>query len=130
MRKANCILLVDDNPTTTFLHQRLINKLDITWELLVARNGKAALELIQERTREGKAFPELILLDLNMPVMDGFEFYKSFQELEPAHQALMKVVLLTTSFASKDEIRAQQAGIRDFISKPLTKEKLMSIWPQ
>jgi len=130
MKKATCIFLVDDNQTTTFIHERLINNLGITEELIIAPNGKIALELMQQRQDEGKGWPELILLDLNMPVMDGIEFYQAFQQFDPGVQAVIKVVVLTSSFAYRDVQRAQEAGIRHFINKPLTMEKLKHMWPE
>lgn len=107
MRKANIILLVDDNPTTTFLHQLLIHKLNITLELLTVSNGEAALKLIQQRHQEGKTYPELILLDLNMTVMDGLEFYKLYEQWEPSKRSAMKVVMLTSPLGAKDIQRAK-----------------------
>ena len=130
MKKATCIFLVDDNQTTTFIHERLINNLGITEELIIAPNGKIALELLQQRQDEGKGWPELILLDLNMPVMDGIEFYQAFQQFDPEVQAAIKVVVLTSSFAYRDVQRAQETGIRHFINKPLTMEKLKHMWPE
>ncbi len=129
MKKTNIILLVDDNPTTTFLHQLLIHKLNITQELLTVSNGEAAWKLIHQRHEEGKTYPELVLLDLNMPVMDGFEFYKLYEQWEPSKRSAMKVVMLTSSLATKDVQRAKEVGIQYFINKPLTKEKLAAMWP-
>lgn len=130
MKKATCIFLVDDNQTTTFIHEQLINNLGITEELMIAPNGKIALELMLQRQDEGKGWPELILLDLNMPVMDGIEFYQAFQQFDPEVQAAIKVVVLTSSFAYRDVQRAEEVGIRHFINKPLTMEKLKHMWPE
>ena len=130
MKKATCIFLVDDNQTTTFIHERLISQLGITEELIIAPNGKIALEILQQRQDAGKSCPELILLDLNMPVMDGIQFFQAFQQFEPEVQAATKIVVLTSSFAYRDVQRAQEAGIQHFINKPLTMEKLEHVWPE
>lgn len=129
MEKANCILLVDDNQTTTFLHQQLINKLNLADKILIARNGRLALEMIDQYYAAEKEYPELILLDIKMPVMDGFEFFKNFQQLAPEKRNAMKVVILTTSLISKDLERAKEIGIEHYINKPLTAQKLYDIWP-
>lgn len=127
MYKSTCILLIDDNITTTFLNKLVIEKLDIPTHLLTAQDGKAALETLQERLRTGLQLPDLILLDLKMPVMDGFEFFQKYQEQFAGEQTATKVVMLTTSLNSKDSQQAAEVGIQDFITKPLTPLKLKEI---
>ena len=84
MRRISTILLVDDDETTNFLHERLLDRLDVFEQVLVARNGAQALEILtQPNARFSSINPVLVLLDLNMPVMNGFEFLKAFQALPP-----------------------------------------------
>lgn len=71
MKKLNCVLLVDDDITTNFLNESLIEEMDIAKQIMVAQNGKEALELIERYFNEESSCPQLILLDINMPVMDG-----------------------------------------------------------
>jgi len=130
MLKANCILLVDDNQTSTFLHQQLINKLDIAHQVLLARNGQQGLEVMEQHFQTEAVYPELILLDIKMPVMDGFAFFEAFQQMNLDKQSAPQVVVLTTSLAAVDIERAREIGIQYFVNKPLTAQKLQDVWPK
>jgi CheY-like chemotaxis protein len=132
MNKINSIMLVDDDEATNFINELLIKRTNITNELLKARNGKEAIELIRQRcleqyTREAP-LPDLIFLDINMPVMDGFDFLKSYQTLDCPGKESVVIAVLTTSLNPKDIEKVQAAGIKDFLNKPLTKDVLSDLW--
>jgi CheY-like chemotaxis protein len=119
------ILLVDDNRTTISLNKLLIEKVDSSAELLTAHDGKAALEILQDFAQKGSRFPDIILVDLKMPVMDGIEFYRNFkQNFTPQQIADTKVIMLTTSLAPLDFKEATAEGIVYYLNKPLTTTKL------
>ena len=125
MRKIPTILLVDDDETTNFLHQRLLDRLDVCEKVLVATNGQKALEILTEPNSSfGPANPLLILLDINMPVMDGFEFLEALGTLPLAQQQGAVVVVLTSSLSPQDMGRIINLPIVGFLNKPLSKEKI------
>ncbi|MDQ3291355.1 MAG: response regulator [Bacteroidota bacterium] len=125
MNKLNCILLVDDNETTCFINRLLIDKLNIVQELITARDGRSALDLLQERLNAGQELPELILLDIKMPGMDGFEFYAEYKKRPELASSL--IVMLTTSQNSRDIEQAKSLGISHYLTKPLTSQKITDI---
>src|ERR1700712_1618420 len=100
MKKLNTVLLVDDDRITNFINQRLIEKLNITQNVTALLNGKEAIDYIKTTNLEKKQLPDLILLDINMPVMDGFEFVNSFRAL--LYEKKVIIVMLTTSSNEKD----------------------------
>jgi CheY-like chemotaxis protein len=127
MNKVNAVLLVDDDEATNFINQLLIRKLDMTDELLIARNGKDAIEMIQQYCANHLAqaakgvMPKLIFLDINMPVMDGFGFLEAFDNLDCPGKEAVVIVVLTTSLNPKDLQRIQESKVvKDFVNKPLT----------
>ena len=127
MEKFNCILLVDDDATTNFLNESLIEEMKISHQVLVAYNGKEGLELLDNYFRVHGTYPELILLDINMPVMDGFEFLEAYQQLNREQTAAVKIIMLTTSSSQVDIQRIKKLGVSHFLSKPLTEEMLQNI---
>ncbi len=120
------VLLVDDDKVTNLMHGRLIRRSGMISEIDVATDGVAALEYLAERTAAGARWPELILLDINMPRMDGFEFlerYAALPEAERCDQTL--IVMLSTSVLRADHERAEaDPHVHAFISKPMESETL------
>jgi len=127
MKKVKRILLVDDNKTTAFINQREINKLDITQEIQVAENGSTALRYLLQDYQNGIDSPELILLDHKMPVMDGFQFFQEYNKLELKGKKAI-IIMLTTSMHQQVLTEAKNHGLEEVMSKPLTQEKLKTIW--
>lgn len=124
------ILLVDDDPTTNFLTTRLLNRLQISEKTMVALNGAEALQQLQLHCPGSATCPVLVLLDVNMPVMDGFEFLEAYQQLPTEQLEHTVVVMLTTSMLATDRQRAEQLPVSGFLTKPLTREKLAAILDQ
>lgn len=127
MSKISCILLVDDDQINNFINQRLIEELTLTAELNLVNNGLEAVDYLKENCRVSTKCPELILLDINMPVMDGFEFLYEFETLDIPNKEKVKIVMLTTSTSQKDLERLNGHEIAGYINKPLTEEKMLDL---
>ncbi|MBO3270486.1 response regulator [Hymenobacter sp. NBH84] len=129
MEKLPCILLVDDDPVNNFLNQHLLENLAVADQLLVAQNGQEAFTLLQQhhQPEDHEAYPALVLLDVNMPVMNGLEFLQAYRQLPPAQQQALVIVMLTNSLQPQEIARAQQLHVADFLSKPLTREKIDTV---
>ena len=128
MQKLAFALLVDDDQTTNYLNQLLLNRLGVADELLVATNGQEALNLLlahYQDAPDGRAV--LVLLDVKMPVMDGFAFLEAYDKLPLLQKQAITIVMLTTSLHPRDVDRAKKLNIAGFLNKPLTKEKLDTI---
>ncbi|MBA3501876.1 MAG: response regulator [Myxococcota bacterium] len=114
--RALNILLVDDDEVDVMTVKRAFQKANITNRLFVASNGVEALELLR-----GGSIPNsrrLILLDLNMPRMNGLEFLREVRK-DPALQTLT-VVVLTTSNEDRDRVDAFQLNVAGYLLKPVT----------
>lgn len=123
MYKFKNVLLVDDDYISNFIADHLLNKLNLCENVTFCRNGDEALKYLNECNDN---FPELILLDINMPVMDGFEFIETFQGLN-MDKNKTRIIIYTASFNAKDIEVLRNIGFNDFIIKPLTEEKLTDI---
>ena len=128
MTKLNCVLLVEDDDTTNFYNQFIIERSQLATQVSVVTNGLEALQYLQ-RAGEGKAFPpDLILLDINMPVMDGFEFIEKYEQLPNEWKSKILVVMLTTSLHPADIERAKgHASIAEYFYKPLLEQNLSEL---
>jgi len=121
-------MLVDDDPVTNFINFVILSKMEISHEIVISRNGEEALQFIRDFKSQHGCIPELIILDVLMPVMDGFEFLEKFEEMkEEATSAESKVIMLSTLFAKSDIQILNQKGYSLFLNKPLEKDKLMDM---
>jgi CheY-like chemotaxis protein len=124
------ILLVDDDKICSFLHSELLQEMDIARQVVTLSNGRLALQYVQQHSlagaREPGACPDLILLDLHMPVMDGFEFLQELTRLGLSALIRDSVVVLTTSDNASDQWEADQLRVKDYLVKPLTAEAVAS----
>ena len=128
MPKLRCVLLVDDDPTANYLNRKLLEKLAIADHVRVALNGLEALAVLAAECPEaGPSCPALIFLDINMPLMDGFEFLEAYQQLPLAQQQAMVIVMLTTSVHPRDLQRLETLPVAGFLSKPLNPAKVHDI---
>jgi CheY-like chemotaxis protein len=116
------VLLIDDDYISNFIADHLLNKFELCKTISIARNGDEALKYLHETTD----FPELIFLDINMPVMDGFEFIDAFRKYN-MDKNMTRIIIYTASYNHKDIELLKELGFRDFIIKPLNEEKLQNL---
>ncbi|WP_281233149.1 response regulator [Flavobacterium gelatinilyticum] len=114
MRKPN-ILLIEDDELDTISVERSLKKLEIKYVLHTAYNGLEALQML--RDTENPLVPDVILLDINMPRMNGIEFLKIIRTDDALKD--LKVFIMTTSSESNDRVTAEALGISGYIIKPL-----------
>ena len=128
MKRLHTILLVDDDAPTLFLNKLVIQDLNCTDRVLTAENGRQAIDMLTEKKDDGFLCPDLILLDINMPIINGWEFMDKYQTLSAEQKAKIVVVMVTTSLNPDDRSRAESIeDIKDFVSKPLDEITLKDI---
>ena len=127
MKKVHCILLVDDDETSNFISHSVIDKLSLAEHIHQAINGKEAIEFLLNKCSKDSAIlcPEVVFLDINMPVMNGLEFLSEFSKYDQSLPYVPKIFILTSSLNPEDKAYTDQyAMVKGYISKPLTIEKL------
>jgi len=128
MPKLKSILLIDDDESTNFLHQIVIEKSAITESVQACGSGQAALDYLSKAINGEYPQPDLIFLDINMPRMNGWEFLEEYDKLSDEQKGKMVVVMLTTSINPDDKAMAESLGyIAGFKNKPLTVEILQEL---
>lgn len=119
-------MLIDDSDADNFIHERRVKKMGITDRIVVRNDGRQGLEHL--RSAEDCSRPDMLFLDINMPVMDGWEFLDAYEQLPPHNRARVTIVMLTSSVADSDHVRADSYNVIDGkIAKPLTEEKLREL---
>src|SRR3712207_4836254 len=122
------ILLVEDNPDDELLTLRALRKNDITGEVVVARDGVEALDYLfgkgEYAGRDTSVMPQLILLDLKLPKIDGLEVLRRLRSDERTR--LLPVVILTSSREQQDMVDGYGLGANSYVRKPVNFEQFVS----
>jgi CheY-like chemotaxis protein len=125
--KYNNILLIDDNEIDNFINERIIATSYFAKNIIVKKSAQDALEFLKETDNE-KDLPEIIFLDLNMPVMDGFGFLEEFDKLDEKIKKQSKVIVLSSSISPDDIDRAStNPYVFKYLNKPLSDKYLDAI---
>jgi CheY-like chemotaxis protein len=118
MQRVVKILLVEDDQLDQMEVQRTLEKKNILYRMKIAINGEQAFKALEEDDSESySGKPDLILVDLNMPKMNGFEFLRELKSHDKWKD--IKVFILTTSEDASDKSEAAKLGVSGFITKPL-----------
>lgn len=124
MKTLERIMLVDDDESTNFINKLFLKEAKASDDIVVFQNGKEALAYLSA----GNHTVDLILLDINMPIMNGWEFLEHFEELKLGRNLKTMVVMLSSSVNSDDKIRAEEFDtVKKFVNKPLFKETIDDI---
>lgn len=125
-KKISRIILVDDNEIDNFLSRAILSNMEISHEIVDVNNGKEALEFILKNCNSGsKDFKNLIFLDINMPIMNGFQFLEEFIKLEK--QESFVIAMVSSSTDENDKTRSFSLNASYYFEKPLVKEKIMLV---
>ena len=117
MEKLIKILLAEDDQLDVINIKRTFDKMNIFYQLHEAKNGEEAIELLQKFNKEGEQLPDFVLIDINMPRLNGLELLQVIRQT-PEWQHL-KCFVITTSIEKIDRDTAQQLGVSGYIVKPL-----------
>ena len=124
------ILLVDDDEINNFISIKLIKKALSNTEIMACLNGKYAIDQLVELQKESpERLPDYILLDINMPIMNGWEFLDEFKRINLDPLGKCKIYIISSSVFSNDINKARSYPlVKDFISKPLNVEKIVELF--
>lgn len=124
--KLNCILLVDDDNDCNFFHKKLLQEMNCANSIQVATNGAEALEYL--KTCNERNIPDIILLDINMPKVNGWEFLEAYEKLPDQLKAKIVLIMLTTSLNPDDRAKAAMfACVKGFKEKYLDEDMVSKI---
>jgi CheY-like chemotaxis protein len=123
--KLKEIMLVDDNSIDNYVSKIVTEKENIAETITVKSSAIEALDYLKAQAGN---FPELIFLDIKMPIMDGFEFLLEFSKFTVDKKANCAIVMLSSSISNADmEAASNDEHVIDYLSKPLSKDKLNKV---
>lgn len=123
MNKLKKILLVDDDDLFNYIHQEILKKLQVTEKIEVAVNGKEALKFFESKEN----YPDLVLLDIDMPIMNGFEFLHQITTTYKEALTGTRIIMLTSSFNQRDIDKANGYKVSGYLNKPLSPDKFFEV---
>ncbi|MCD9017010.1 response regulator [Parachryseolinea silvisoli] len=118
------VLLVDDDSIFNFLSSKTLQRMGLASDIHMAVNGAEALQLFNDYYQGAKALPDVILLDLNMPIMNGFGFLEAFRRLRIPGKEHVKIFIVSSSDNPGDRQRAKELGADYYLTKPLQEQSL------
>jgi CheY-like chemotaxis protein len=128
MKKINSVCLIDDDAAVNFMNQRILRLSQSVDNIVVMESASHALEHLRENS---EVQPDLILLDINMPGMDGWEFLNEYSRILDRATSRPVIVMLTSSMNPMDITHARKFQlVSDFKTKPLTLETIQAILRQ
>lgn len=127
-KNIDLVMLVDDNDTDNFISKRIIEITKFANSVEIKNSGKSALEYLEKHKDDAAKLPDIIFLDINMPIVDGFVFLYEFEKFSDLVKQKCKVIILSSSDNKRDidKIVNNDHVIR-FITKPLTENALSEI---
>jgi CheY-like chemotaxis protein len=129
MKRFNKILLIDDDSITNFINSSVIRNTGLGEVVKVASNGKEAIEYIKKDCSRESIYPDLILVDINMPGMNGYEFLKEYRNLKIKETEKTTIMVLTASISQGDIEEAEKMGVL-LLTKPLRKKTIAELFEE
>lgn len=128
MNTVKNLLLIDDDEIFTFMTKKIIEQTHLAEQIKVFANGKDAIEFLKKTVENDATLPEVIFLDLSMPVLDGWGFLEEYIKLKPRFGKKITLYIISSSVSPKDHERAKTySDVSDFIVKPMSKGKFVDL---
>ena len=130
-KKYRTVMLIDDNEIDNLINQKMIEAASVTEHIYTHTGAKSAIEFLKNMEKlemADQVLPDLIFLDIDMPLMDGFQFLDEFEKLSNVAKKKCKIVMLTTSINPQDFNRSKKyENVRLYLNKPLSHESIAKL---
>lgn len=125
MSRFKSICIIDDDPICVFGIRKMIEQVNFFNDIKVYSNGLEAIQDFKKKLDENFILPSTIFLDLNMPIMDGWDFLEDFKKIPLEDRKNVRIHIVSSSVDSRDFTRANgYKEVNNFFTKPITKENI------
>lgn len=128
--KFNNVFIVDDDKIHHFIIKKLLENNDISIEPLFFENGLDAINDLKEKIKDGGILPDLILLDINMPILDGWQFLEEYIPLKVklVNDIVIHIISSSDSIIDIEKAKSYKDVIESYLVKPMTSDVIRSIF--
>ena len=127
MKKIDNLILVEDDEVFAYLTTKIIKETNLVEQIKIFGDGNSAITYLKGIADKNELLPDLILLDLNMPILDGWGFLDEFISYKSNFGKKITIYIMTSSISPHDVERSKKISeVSDFIVKPVTKEKFIN----
>ncbi len=130
MKKIRAISIIDDDPITVFGIKKMLSAIEASQNIITYPNGKEAIDGIKARIEDNQGVPEVIFLDINMPIMDGWQFLEEFINLPLQERIRINIVTSSIDPADRqnwEHYKAQTHHLIDYKNKPIRRQDIIEI---
>lgn len=128
MKKVDTVCIVDDDDIYQFTTTILLRKTELVNKIVVFSNGLKAIDFLKEEMGNKENIPDILLLDVNMPVMDGWEFLEEYLLIRSKLPKSVVIYMVSSSVDERDVLRAKSiSALSGYLVKPISSENLMDI---
>ncbi|CAN5559438.1 response regulator [soil metagenome] len=121
------VLLVDDDPVWNLINRRNLEITGMVKDIDIASNGQEALTILEKCCLTDGKIPDVILLDINMPILNGFGFLEGFKKMKCPDKHMIKISILSSSENEYDLAKARELGVSRYFVKPLDPASFLSL---
>ena len=123
------ILIIDDDEINNFIAAKLIDKIPPKAKVSTCINGQEGINFVRNKLNNQNEFPDIIFLDINMPLMNGWEFLEEYEQIKNDIKKKVTINMLSSSVYNDDITKAETyTTVNKFISKPLTVDKIKDLY--
>lgn len=126
MKKIDLLCIIEDDPTHLFITKKMIEMSGMVENIMVYKNGKEAYDKLKAVFISSEILPKIILLDLNMPIWDGWQFLEEFIKIPIQHK--ITIYILTSSNSEIDKLQAEKYNLNEnYLVKPITAGEIKAL---